>query len=138
MVLELFYTVSDHNLLFLHGKMCLNTVYSSIRVYTCCSIFTCMIHVDSKDATSIVILLAFIDVFCMNVDFYYVSFRHSCTGHMTLPTDVMWQCHHNVGQCRQENSKGISPYHILLNNIYNFNLLGLRFYTPICKGVRLW
>ena len=65
-----------------------------------------MIHADSKDATSIVILLAFIDVFCMNVDFfYYVPFRHSCAGHMTLPTDVMRQCHHNVGQCRQVNSK---------------------------------
>ena len=54
------------------------------------------------------ILLDFIDVFCMNVDFYYVPFRHSCTGHMTLPTDVMWQCHHNVGQCRQVNSKVLS------------------------------
>ena len=28
-----------------------------------------------------------------------------CAGHMTLPTDVMRQCHHYVGQCRQVNSK---------------------------------
>ena len=35
-----------------------------------------------------VILLDFIDVFCMDVDFYYVPFRHSSTGPMTLPTDV--------------------------------------------------
>ena len=52
-----------------------------------------------------VILLDFIDVFCMDVDFYYVPVRHSCTGPMTLPTDVKRQCHHNVGQCRQVNSK---------------------------------
>ena len=58
------------------------------------------------------ILLDFIDVFCMNVDFYYVPFRHSCTGPMTLPTDVMQQCHHNVGQCRQVNSK-VFPHTIL-------------------------
>ena len=50
-----------------------------------------------------VILLDFIDVFCMDVDFYYVPFRYSSAGPMTLPTDVMWQCHHNVGQCRQVN-----------------------------------
>ena len=58
------------------------------------------------------ILLDFIDVFCMDVDFYYVPFRHSCTGPMTLPTDVMQQCHHNVGQCRQVNSK-VFPHTIL-------------------------
>ena len=45
-----------------------------------------------------VILLDFIDVFCMDVDFYYVPFRHFSAGPITLPTDVMWQCHHNVGQ----------------------------------------
>ena len=82
------------------------------------------------------ILLDFIDVFCMNVDFYYVPFRHSCTGPMTLPTDVKRQYHHNVGQCRQV--KGITPYHILPNNIYSFNLLGMRFYTPVWEVVRLW
>ena len=84
------------------------------------------------------ILLDFIDVFCMNVDFYYVPFRHYCTGPMTLPTDVMQQCHHNVGQCRQVELKGISPYHSLPNNIYSFNLLGMRFYTTICEEMRLW
>ena len=51
------------------------------------------------------ILLDFIDVFSMNVDFYNVPFRHSCTGPMTLPTDIKQQCHHNVGQYRQVNSK---------------------------------
>ena len=45
-----------------------------------------------------VILLDFIDVFCMDADFYYVPFRHPSAGPMTLPTDVMQQCHHNVGQ----------------------------------------
>ena len=34
--------------------------------------------------------------------------------------------------------KGITPYHILLNNIYSFNLLGVIFYTPVWKVVRLW
>ena len=43
--------------------------------------------------------------FFMDVDFYYVPFRHSSTGPMTLPTDAKQQCHHNVGQCRQVNLK---------------------------------
>ena len=51
------------------GKLCLNTVNSSVFVYTCCAILTCIIHVCSKDATCIVILLVLIDVFCMYVDF---------------------------------------------------------------------
>ena len=58
------------------------------------------------------ILLDFIDVFCMNVDFYYIPFRHSCTEHMTLPTDIKQQCRHNVGQCRQVNSK-VLPHTIV-------------------------
>ena len=45
----------------------------------------------------------------------------SCTGHMTLPTDVMRQCHHYVGQVQAGELKGISPYHILLDNTFNFN-----------------
>ena len=85
-----------------------------------------------------VILLDFIDVFCMDVDFYYVPFRHSSTGPMTLPTDVKRQCHHNVGQCRQVNSKVLPHTTILYNYTCNFNLLGVRFYTPVCEGVRLW
>ena len=59
--------------------------------------------------------IRFYNVFCMDVDFYYVPFRHSSTRPMTLPTDVKRQCHHNVGQCRHVNS-----------------------YTPVCEGVRLW
>ena len=45
-----------------------------------------------------VILLVFIDVFCMYVDFYFLSFRHFNTGPMTLPTDDRQQCHPFVGQ----------------------------------------
>ena len=69
-----------------------------------------------------VILLDFIDVFCMDVDFYYVPFRHSCTGHMTLPRDVKWQCHHNVGQCRQVNSKVLPHiiFHIVVPEVLIF------------------
>ena len=65
-----------------------------------------------------VILLAFIDVFCMNVDLIMLHLGISCTGPMTLPTDVKWQCHHNVGQCRQVNSK-VFPHTIL----YQINLI---------------
>ena len=57
---------------------------------------------------------------------------------MTLFTDVMWQCHHNVGPVQTGELKGISPYHSLPNNIYSFNLLGMGFYTLICEEVRLW
>ena len=35
MVLDWFYTVFDHNLLFLHREIVLNTINSSIFVYTC-------------------------------------------------------------------------------------------------------
>ena len=44
------------------------------------------------------ILLAFIDVLCMYVDFYLLPFRHFNAGPMALPTDDMWQCHPYVGQ----------------------------------------
>ena len=54
-----------------------------------------------------VILLVFIDVFCMYVDFYFLSFRHFNTGPMALPTDVMWQCHPYVGQCMKVDTKVI-------------------------------
>ena len=85
-----------------------------------------------------VILLDFIDVFCMYVDFYYCPFRHFNAGPMTLPTDVMWQCHHYVGQYIKVNTKGITPYHSLPNYTFSFNLLGVIFYTPVCEGVCLW
>ena len=48
----------------------------------------------------------------MYVDFYYLPFRHSNTGPMTLPTDVMQQCHHYVGQYKKVNSK-VLPHTIL-------------------------
>ena len=69
-----------------------------------------------------VILLDFIDVFCMDVDFYYVPFRHSCTGPMTLPTYVKWQCHHNVGMGRQVNSKVLphTIFHIIIPGVLIF------------------
>ena len=59
-----------------------------------------------------VILLDFIDVFCMYVDFYYLPFRHCSAESMTLPTDAMWQCHHYVGQYSKVNSK-VLPHTIL-------------------------
>ena len=40
-----------------------------------------------------VMLLVFIDVFCVYVDFYLLSFRHFNTEPITLPTDDMQQCH---------------------------------------------
>ena len=90
------------------GKLCLNTVNSSIFVYTCCAIITCIIHVFSKDATCIhPFYWFFIDVFCMDVDFYFLSIRHFNTGPMTLPTDVKWQCHHYLGQCQKVDTKTI-------------------------------
>ena len=85
-----------------------------------------------------VILLAFIDVFCMNVDLYYVLFRHS----LYWTYDTAYRCHAAVsslcGPVQAGELKGITPYHTLLNNTFNFNLLGLIFYTPVCKEERLW
>ena len=85
-----------------------------------------------------VILLAFIDVFCMNVDLYYVLFRHS----LYWTYDTAYRCHAAVsslcGPVQAGKLKGISPYHILLDNTFNFNLLDLIFYTPVCERVRLW
>ena len=59
-----------------------------------------------------VILLDFIGVFCMYVDFYYLPFRHFSAGPMTLPTDVRRQCHHYVGQYMKVNTK-VLPHTIL-------------------------
>ena len=59
-----------------------------------------------------VILLRFYRCFCMYVDFYYLLFRHANAGPMTLPTDVMQQCHHYVGQYSKVNSK-VLPHTIL-------------------------
>ena len=85
-----------------------------------------------------VILLDFIDVFCMYVDFCYLPFRHFNAGPMTLPdTDVMQQCHHYVGPHEGEH-KCITPYHSICNYPCNFNLLGMIFYTPVCVGEGLW
>ena len=82
-----------------------------------------------------VILLVFIDVFCMDVDFYFLSFRHFNTGPMTLPTDVKWQCHHYVGQCMKVDTKVIPHtimYQIVPNYTFIFNLLGVMSYTLVC------
>ena len=83
----------------------------------------------------IVIILVFIDVSFMYVDFYFLSFRHFNTGPMTLPTDVKWQCHHYVGQYMKVNTKVIThtiPYQIVLNYIFIFKLLWVMFNTPVC------
>ena len=85
-----------------------------------------------------VILLAFIDVFCVNVDLYHVPFRHF----LYWTYDTAYRCHAAVssqcGPVQTGELKGISPCHTLLNYTCNFNLLGLRFYTLIFEGVRLW
>ena len=85
-----------------------------------------------------VILLAFIDVFCMNVDLYYVPFRHF----LYWTYDTAYRCHAAVssqcGPVQTGELKGISPYHTLPNYTCYFNLLGMRFYTPIYEEVRLW
>ena len=59
-----------------------------------------------------VILLDFIDIFCMYVDFYYLPFRHFNPGSMTLPTDVMQQCYHYVDKYMKVNIK-VLPHTIL-------------------------
>ena len=48
----------------------------------------------------------------MCVDFFYLPFRHPNAGPMTLPTDVMRQCHHYVGHYSKVNSK-VLPHTIL-------------------------
>ena len=64
----------------------------------------------------------------MYVDFYFLSFKHFNTGPMTLPTDVMQQCHPYVGQYIKVDTKVIPHTKLHLN----FNLLGVMFYTPVC------
>ena len=56
---------------------------------------------------TVILLGFFIDVFCMDVDFSFLSFRHFNTGPMTLPTDDMQQCHPYVGQCMKVDTKVI-------------------------------
>ena len=74
----------------------------------------------------------------MNVDFYYVPFRHS----LYWTFDTVYRCQAAVssqcGPVLRGELKGITPYHSLLNNIYSFNPLGVRFYTPVWEVVRLW
>ena len=78
----------------------------------------------------------FIDVFCMDVDFCFLSFRHFNTGPMTLPTDVKWQCHQYVGPVLEGEQKGNTPYHYIPNYAFIFNLLGVMFlYTSVLGGV---
>ena len=49
--------------------------------------------------------------------------------------DTAYRCHVAVslqcGPVQAGELKGISPYHILFDYTFNFNLLGLIFYTPI-------
>ena len=74
----------------------------------------------------------------MNVDLYYVPFRHF----LYWTYNTAYRCHVAVssqsGPVQAGELIGISPYHILPNNICNFNLLELKFYTLICEEVRLW
>ena len=73
--------------------------------------------------------------FCMDVDFYFLSFMHFNTGPMTLPTDVKQQCHHYVGQCMKVDTKVIPhtiTYQIVPNYTSIFNLLGVMFYISVC------
>ena len=51
--------------------------------------------------------IGFYRCFYMDVDFYFLSFRHFNTGPMTLPMDVMQQCHPYVGQCMKMDTKVI-------------------------------
>ena len=52
----------------------------------------------------------------------------SCTGHMTLPTECHVAVSSQCGPVQAGELKGISPYHILFDYTFNFNLLGLIFY----------
>ena len=85
-----------------------------------------------------VILLRFYRCFCMCVDFYYLPFRHSSTGPMTLPTDAMQQLSSLCGPVQLGELKGVTPYHSLLDYTFSFNLLGVIFYTPVCERMCLW
>ena len=65
----------------------------------------------------------------MYVDFYFISFRHFNTGHMTLPTDV--------GQCMKVDTEVIPhtiTYQMIPNYTFIFDVLGVMFYTPVCFG----
>ena len=48
----------------------------------------------------------------MYVDFYFLPFMYFNAGPMTLPTDVMQQCHHYVGQYMKVNIKEL-PHTII-------------------------
>ena len=60
----------------------------------------------------------------------------------TWTYDTAYKCQAAVssecGPVQPGELKGISPYHILSDYTFNFNLLGLIFYTLICEEVRLW
>ena len=76
--------------------------------------------------------ISFYRCFCMNVDLYYVSFRHF----LYWTYDTAYKCQVAVssecGPVQAGELKGISPYHILFDYTFNFNLLGLIFYPLIC------
>ena len=58
------------------------------------------------------LLLVFIDVFCMYVDFNTFPFRQLNSGPLALPADDRQQCHPNVGQYVKVDTKVISHYQI--------------------------
>ena len=76
-----------------------------------------------------VILLDFIDVFCMYI------------GFLLLTYDTAYRCHMVVsllcGPVHEGELKGIMPYHSLLNYTFSFNLLGVIFYTQVYEEVCL-
>ena len=71
-----------------------------------------------------VILLDFIDDFCMYVDFYFLPFR----SFQCWTYDTAYRCHAAVsslcGPVHEGEHKGITPYHSILDDTFNFNLLG--------------
>ena len=67
----------------------------------------------------------------MNVDFYYVPFRHF----LYWTYDTAYKCQAAVssecGPVQPGELKGILPYYILSDYTFNFNLLDLIFYIQI-------
>ena len=74
----------------------------------------------------------------MNVDFYYVPFRHL----LCWTYDTAYRCQvamsSQCGPVQLGELKGISSYHTLLNYTCNFNTLGLQFNTPMWEEDRPW
>ena len=73
----------------------------------------------------------------MNVNLYYVPFRHF----LYWTYDTAYKCQvamsSECGPVQPGELKGISPFHILSDYTFNFNLLGLIFYALIYEEVKL-